>query len=499
MAITITSSPAQYQAAYNPIKWEIDSNNKNLPGFRYVVQIFEVNTTNLVAEMDVAPDPTLSGRAQIDVSRIVRNRVDKYQNLSSTVVNNAVGTFFLYDIKFGESYTSDWAFDDYIFLSGATGLTTDSFYGPTFSDVTHPYVVNDQIFVQLDVVYNDCRDVINGFFTVVEVVSNKTIKINLAFPCSGTASPGKVSYADKRKVRVLNLQSEARRVVLNAAQDLIEFDSVSGSMAFYEITATSSNARLLTNVPDGFRVSPTQHLFVNQFENANGNTDNVDIRFTNSNGDVFLKSNSGNFVVKQNSVGPGNIGTLTTVSGSAPLIKPDTEWYEFHLVNDGGQKVSEIKRFYIDRRCPINDIEVVFMDRKGSFMSFYFPLKKFERIDVEKSRYNKYINSVKTFSDGVQVYNSEYKKTLTLNSNFLTDSENLYFEELLTSPYTYVRLDSLPYWLIGYTNNNYIIDIGKWFSCKIVDGNFETERTRNKRLVRRSIDIEFDINTPINI
>lgn len=483
MAITIVSSPSQWMAAYNPIKWTLDSTNKNQPGFRYIVQLYNTGSTastDLIAEMDVAPDPFDNGRCDVDVSRIVRNKVDKFINLGTSSVQNATGTFWRYDIRFGESFSGDWAFNDYVFLSGGiTGLTTDTIYGGGFSNVTHPYQVGDQIYVELNTTYNDCRDVINGYFTVVSVPSNKTIGINLNFPCSGPASPGKVRYADNRKVRTYNLSNQTQRGVINAAQSVLEYSGLTGSMMSYEITQTSTNAKLLTNVPSGFKVSTTQHLWLNMFENF---TDHgINIRFTNSNGDVFSKANSGTFYVKQNGVGPGNLGTLTTVSGSSPLIKSTTEWYDIWLTNDSGQRVSEIKRFYIDRRCPINDIEVAFMDRKGSFMSYYFPLKKFERITTEKEMYNKYVKSFTTSADGVQVYNSDFKKVFTMNTNYLTDDMNLYFEELLTSPYTYIR----------YEDN--------WYSCKVMPGSFDTERTRNKRLVKRSIDIEFDMNSPVNI
>lgn len=483
MAITIVSSPNQWMSAYNPIKWTLDSTNKNEPGFRYIVQLYNTGSTspsNLIAEMDIAPDPTDNGRCDIDVSRVVRNKVDKFINLNSNTIQNAVGTFWRYDIRFGESFGGVWSFNDYIFLSGGSlGLTTDSAFGAGFSNVTHPYVVNDQVYVEMNVVYNDCRDVISGYYTVTEVVSNKTIRLSAAFPCSGPASPGKVRYADNRKVRTYNLSNQTQRGVINSAQSILEYSILDGSMVSYEITNSSTNAKLLTNIPSGFKVSTNQHLWLNQFEN--GNNDAVNIRFVNDNGDVFNKSNSGIFFIKQNGIGPANLGTLNTISGTAPLIKSDTEWYDVWLINSSGVRISEIKRFYIDRRCPINDIEVVFMDRKGSFMSYYFPLKKFESISTSKEMYNKYVKTFTTSADGVQVFDSSFERKLTINTNFLTDDMNLYFEELLTSPYTYIRLET------------------GWYSCKVSSGSFETERTRNKRLVKRSIEVSFDMNTPINI
>jgi hypothetical protein len=480
MAISIISGPNQWQAAYNPIKWVLNSTNKNQPGFRYIVQIIDSVTSQLVNEQLVIPDPINSGYGIIDVSRIVQNKVDKFLGLTSSVVNDAVNTYWRYNISFGESYVSSWTFNDYIFLDGDVGLTTDQVYDPLFSNATHSYVVGDQVYVNISSL-GDCRDAVRGYFTVTEVPSNKTIKINLGFPCSGPVTPGTVIYADRRKSRFLNLLVESNRGVINASHDIKEFSTTTGSMASYEITSSSTNAKLLTNVPYGFRVSPVQHLWLNQFENTNGTVDNVDIRFINSNGDVFRKTNSGNFTVKQTSIGPGNLGSLTLVSGTTPLIKPNTEWYDIWLMNDSGVRVSEIKRFTIDWRCPINNIEIIFMDRKGSFMSYYFPLNKSESIETSKEMYDRYLYEMNTSSDAVITYYSKYEKSIELSTNFLNDEEHLYFEELLTSPYTYIRLGN------------------DWYSCKVMPGSFVTPNKRVKRLEKRKISVKLDLNTPINI
>jgi hypothetical protein len=481
MAITIISSPNINMSGYNPIKWVIDSDNKNTPGFRYIVEVYDVGTSNKLIEIDVAPDPTDNGYGKFDISRIVRNKIDKYLDLTNFNIQNATDTFYKYDIKFGESLSYEWEYDDYIISNGNTALTTDTIYGASFSNTTHEFNVGDQVFVEMNLVYGDCRDVINGFFTIINVVSNKTVEINLGFPCSGPASPGIISFANKRKLRTYDLTRENGRLVLNTAMSLKEYSDTSGSLSEYLISAPSTTKKFLTNVPNGYKVSLNQHMWINQFINTGGTTNSVDIRVENSNGDIFNIPNSGNFIVKTNGIGPANFGTYSVVSGSAPIIKGDTEWYEINITNDGGDSVSEKKRFVIDRRCVINDIEVLFMDRKGSFMSYYFPLRKFENITTNKKVYNNYIDGIETYSDGVKVYNSEIEKKITLNSNYMTDEMSLYFEELLSSPYTYIRYE------------------GDWYSCKVMDGSFETERFINKRLIKKTIDVSFDINTSINI
>jgi hypothetical protein len=479
MAITIINSPASdWMSAYNPIKWKLDSTNKNTLAFRYIVEVYDAGTSNKLIEQDIAPDPTDSGYCNVDISRIVRNKVDKFLDINTDTIQNAVGTNYRYDIKFGESYVANWAYNDYVFITGGVALTTDTTYGASFSNATHSFVVGDQVKVQMNTIYNDCRDVINGFFTIVSVPSNKTILINLPFPCSGGVSPGIVRYSDMRKVRNYNLTSQTNRGIVNTAMNIVEYSSTLGSLNSYEILSSTSS-KFLTNAPNGFKVSPYQHLWINMFEKASNNGTNI--RIQNSNGDTFNIPNSGDFIVKQNGVGPANFGTYSVATGTGPIIKSDTEWYDIWVINGSASQISEKKRFVLDRKCSINDCEIVFMDRKGSFMSFYFPLKIKENLTYKKDMFNKQVDTYTTYADGKQVYNSEFSRSLNLTTGYLTDDMNRYFEEILTSPYTYIRWEDV------------------WYACKVKDGSSETERARNKRLLKRNIDVDFDINNPINI
>lgn len=482
MAITIIEAPNQNQSAYNPIKWKLSSDNVNKEGFRYIVEIIDAGTSNRLAELDIIPDPTDGGNCNLDITRLVRNKVDKFLDINSLVLNNAPGTNYRYDIRFGESYTGDWVFEDYINDTGDIALTTDSAYGPSFSNATHGYSQGDQIYIEMSVVHNDNRDFINGYWTVVRVVNDKTIVINLGFSVvgSGPASSGTVRYADRRKVRNLNLTNQTNRLVINKAMGFKEFISTGGSMASYLIDGTTEK-RLLSNIPDNYSIGEHQYLFINSFENANDLGKRI--IFEASDGSSFYKLNSGgpSFYVKSNSVGPGNLGTLNVISGSLPLIKPEVIWYDVYLGDASNVRISEKKRIWIDKRCRISEEQILFMDRSGAFSSFGFQLKKRRSITTEKEMYRVRTNDVSLADEGKRVYVSEYVANITLNTNFMSGDMNLYFEELLTSPYTFINYE------------------GDWYSCKIDAGSFNTETSRNKRLMRRSVNILFDINSPVNI
>jgi hypothetical protein len=477
MAITIIQKPDNYHSAYNPIKFELDSTNKNQSGFRYIVEIYDTGTTNKLAEFDVAPDPFNNGKADIDLSRVIQNKVDTFITFTSNTVNNAVSTYYKYDVKFGESYNSTWNFNDYVFLSGDTlGLTTDTIYGTGFTNTTHNFIIGSQIYVQMNSIYGDNRDLLNGYWVVTEVPSNKTIGINITFSQigSGPASPGVARFSDFQKVRVYNLNSTTGITAVNVAQDILEYSTLNGSLNGYILTGATQ--QLLTNLPEKFFVTPEQTMFLNMLEaNSTGF-----VYFENDGGDILRKSNSGTHIVKSNGIGPDNLGTLSTISGTTPLIKSTTKYYDVWVTNSTGTQQSEKLRINIDRRCKISDVEILFMDRKGSYISFPFQNRRYENITTEKQNYRQYVKNYNTYSKGLTSYHSKYMKELNLNTNFMTEEMNLYFEELLTSRYTYVKWE------------------GVWYACVVEDGQYQNEFEINNTLIKKNITVRFAIDSPVN-
>jgi hypothetical protein len=411
MSITITARPrTSQQAAYNPIVYEFDSTQKNQPGFRYIVELFNLFTGQKITEFRIAPAP-VHGRGYVDVSKILSNFVDKSLQFQS-VYNATNSTMINYSARFGEEFQLNWVFNDYIFSAGSIALTTDSAFGPGFSNQTHSFSVGDQIFIQMNTTYNDNRDNLNGYFTVTEILSPMHL---------------------------------------------------------------------------------TQFGYAHAYDNNNNNAFWMYVE--NSEGEVFRKiiSTGGTSLVRGFSYGPGNIGTLIPVTGVLPLIKPATKWYKFWTANGADVRTSKEYTINVDRRCLIEPIQILFMDRKGSWSTFMFDLRQKRRLTTEKKSYRKEFGRIQTGSptnwatfdktdQGLINYTSRGQLKYELNTNWLDDSENMYFEQLLTSPYTYVNFGD-----------------GAWKACIVEDGQFETELQRNRRLIRRTISITPAIEDPINI
>ena len=587
MAITIIGQPDALHPVYNPVVYYLDSTNKNQTGFRYVIQIFNAGTVTLLREFKVAPRPD-DGYGYIDVSKILQTQTTKALDVfNNTYINADDNSIYDYDIKFGEEYINNIAptFSSQ-FLSGAT-INTQITFGSA-----HGFVAGDQITINLSSVYGDCRDGLNGNFTVLASFSSTTLVINYAFQCSGPslAITGNVSYSDNRKTQFLGLATLSSRVAFNAAystQDFISYDE-------NDIILGDPTKRIITNAPrTGFTIFPFQNLFWNFFDNKSNLAGCI--LFENSGGETYrMITNGTTDYIKQINVANGS--NLIPLTGSLPLIKDNIEWYDVWSSEDcscvgscdtiditfddgtseqtvqvttlgtynganyykittvvggvfmwwdninnwwvvssvlGGGTIylqsivstpecpptgdigvtwsistalfttfsvevcsplfgqsSEKFRIYINHNCPINETQLLFLDRSGSFSSFAFTLRQTQSGNVIRNSYNKEfgnLNSGKykynSFDAGLTTYSVSNESIYTLNTDWMTDEMSVYFEELLTSPEVYVKFDTS----------------SDWISCLIQDNSYSTERSKNKILIKKTISIKLAIQDNINV
>ncbi len=104
MAITIISSPNDFQNAYNELAFNVSSSNSTQPNFQFLVDVNVVGQTNPVARLTYPKQPS-SGVIDLDVANVIKDYVT-YDILSfnnSTLQNN-INSVAKYYIEFGEIY-----------------------------------------------------------------------------------------------------------------------------------------------------------------------------------------------------------------------------------------------------------------------------------------------------------------------------------------------------------------------------------------------------------
>ena len=459
MAITVINEPFDKTPAYNPIKFLYNSTNKNNLGFKYIFDVYESGTANKIAEYRVYPRFS-DGYGEIDLSKLLQNKVS--YDFDQTLIESdpATNSYYKYDLKVGEEFVTSYTYTANLVNNGGNVQIT-----PTSA---HTFLVGDQIILNAGV----ANSAINGLWTVIAVSGTTNFTINALF--ANVLNPtdnGSVSYADNRKTVTRDIETALDKYVFNGAIPWANFRTYNE----VEFILPDINARLLTNIPKtGFKVTETQDLWVNILNNFDTTGFIV---FGNSDGDIFSKPIADNALITQVGVGPNNLGTLTALVGSLPLIKTTTTYYSFVYTDASYNDSSLIYTVDLDTRCIIEPFEIAFLDRLGSFGSFAFQLRAYEQGDVNKTMYKQDVtgftdSGMWTYSPdekGTRVINPTVSKTLQLNTNWLTIEMDNYFQELMTSPETYIKID------------------GRYFACVINETTFEVARQKNENLIKRSV------------
>jgi hypothetical protein len=472
MAITKLAEPYSLTPAYNPIKFIYNSTNSNQLGFKYIYDIYESGTANKIAEYRVLPEFS-TGNGIIDLTKLLQAKVTFNLKETAPVAYTAVNSYYKYDVKVGEEYLTSVS---YVFPLSASA-------GKVQINVANTFVAGQQVNI-LQADGGIANPQLEGLFTVISATAIAFV-VNSSF--SGVTNvniDGTVAYADNRKTIVRDIATDLNNYVFNGAIRWPEFPSyLPGTYAL-----NGANDLFFTNQPLDFTATLSQDLVAQVYSN-NGLTDTM--YFQNSDGDLFSKDVSLTSVLGHVTVGPNNYGTLTVVAGALPLINPTTEYYEYWYDRGAGQ-VSAKYRVNIDRRIRGEEYSILFLDRMGSWSSFAFTLTNYETGNVTRELFNKdvqgYISGTmwnyKTTDRGLSNVYTSVDKSIELNGNYMSEDMAAYFEELVSSPVTYIKYSN-------YAEDCDTPSSDLYISCNVTTSSFSIFKQKNKNLIRQSINITF--------
>lgn len=473
MAMTKIAEVYDFAPAYNPLMFIYNSTNKNKLGFKYIFQVYASGTATKIGEYKVLPRFS-DGYGQIDLSKLLQSKVTTDFDTTNLTLQDATNSYYNYDVKIGEEYIQGVAY--------SSSLTNNAGF-VKITSATHTFVVGDQVSIkQAD--DGLANPLIEGLFVVKSVQSSTQFTISALWSNVNDASiDGNVYYADNRKTQTLAVITELDKYVFNGVRTWTDYTTYNQNQYLIDGTGTQL---FVTDLPTtGFSITPTQNLWLN-IANDFIDTD-LYCEILNSNGDQFITQIDIAKKMTQICIGVDTIPTSYT--GTLPIIQNDTTFIQFQLFNSGGDPYSEQYTINIDQRCRINEYDVYFMDRMGSIASFGFSLKSYENGTIARQTYNKvnegYVSGsmwkYRTTEFGQTAYDIQLDKTFELNSDWMSEEMNVYFEQLLTSPITFVRF-----------GDDYI-------SCQVTDASFEVNRRRNKNLIRKTITIKLANQNTINV
>ena len=461
---TIIAQPQQLMPAYNPIKYIIDNTNKNEPGFRYIFSIYPAagshTSATLIAQYRVLPVFS-TGYGEQDISRLMQSLVT--WNFAQGQVNES---WYQYDIDLGYEYIDNI---DYITTLQDNGGNV------RISFTAHGFVAGDQVVIAQTGTGPTNNPALEGLHTVLSATANQ-FTVNVLWSTIGESTAnGNVTYADLRKTQVLDDEVIETMEVFNGAYSLGIY--AQGAFPYIDYYGTLDPSYALTSLTNpnttATAASITDNIFYLMCRVVNG----VDYILTYFN---------------MNNTPLGN----TTISPADGLYNFPIDTATYSITQDFYIKIkannaagTEFKYYFnYDGRCAINEDILYYLDRMGSWQSFNFQLKTYEKGQISREMYNQHVDGQVESSEwvyssdamGSKTYNINVSNTLDLNTNWMDQYNANRFQELLTSPQVFY-----------YNGTDYR-------ACTIDSTSFENFRQRNKNLIKQSVTIKLALNTPIN-
>jgi hypothetical protein len=455
--------------------------------------------SNVIAEYRLLPSFG-TGYGEQDLSKLLSNYVSFDLDTTSTSYYDAENSYYTYKIELGEEYTTR--------VDYTNTLANSS--GNVRINVTNTFVAGDRINIKQDD-GGVANPYLEGLFTVLSATGSYVVVNSLYSLVTDGTINGTITYADNRKTYVFGV--EYTKAVFNGALRWLDFPAFD----YTDFSLTANTKRLLTNQPTTFYSTLGQDMYLNAL-NPSGTPDYV--IFKNSNGEYFYKSISGTDLINQIAVGANNYGILTPIGAATlPMIKTDTTYYDVYYSNANSGTPAERSLTYrvnLDTRVQISEYHCLFLDRLGSFSSFAFQLKNYERGEVSRDEYNQdvtgFINttptpdqwSYSTIENGFKSFNINVKKTIELNTNWMTESMNRYFEELITSPQVYLKLASYTNtenWLYPEDESGCPLRIPESTEYQpviVTNTQYEVFQQRNKNLIKHSIQVRLANQDVVN-
>ena len=455
---TIIAQPAVMMPAYNPIKYIIDNTNKNEPGFRYIFTIYPNASNTQIAQYRVLPVYS-TGYGEQDISMLMQSLVTwKF------VAGQVNESWYQYKIRLGYEYIDNIQY-----------ITTlqDNGGNVRISFTSHGFVAGDQIIITQTGTGPVDNPALEGLHTVLSATANQfTVNVLWSTITDSTAN-GNVTYADLRKTQVIDDEIIEDLEVFNGAYSLGIY--AQGAFPSVDYLATAIPAYALTSLTNLSTSSTAASI-----------TDNIFY--------LMCRVYSGDpYTLTYYAMNNNPLGVDGAYNPADGLYNFTVQTATYSITEDFYVEIanSAAKFYYYfnyDSRCTINEDILYYLDRMGSWQSFNFQLKTYERGQISREMYNQHVdgqvvsNEWEYSSDamGSRTYNTNVSNTLDLNTNWMDQYNADRFQELLTSPQVF------------YYNGT------EYRACTIEATSFENFRQRNKNLIKQSVTIKLALNTPIN-
>jgi hypothetical protein len=432
ISVSVLTTPTAFEPINAPLWFRINSSSSGLTDFKYIfrpeyrIEPFTSTSYATLGTYKVPPKP-VNGDGLFSPHRTLKSFLTTAINpyivgFSATSTTNLID----YRMKYGFEFNPNKQFTDTISVSGFMGLTFST---------AHDFAVGDLITLNKDNKnYNPQYD---GTCSVTSIVNTTSIKTDKVF--STTLLAGESGYVTDL-FRIVGTVSGY--YTWNATR---QYDERTKDFTQY-LMGTTSNAgnKFLTNCYNttAANAKPVQ---LDDYETLSLALNStylapyyLGVNTYNAAGALMATYstalNSNTYRRLEIGVGPANLPSVNFTSVS---------YYEVFIRNTYAAftfPVSESRFYKIDNQCSnYNKQRVAFLNRLGGFDYFSFTLDSKRTINITRTEYEKILNWDYTIGDrGKTLLAQKAEIKMTMVSNWITESDAAWLEELLTSPDVFV-------------------------------------------------------------
>lgn len=565
MAISIVGLPDKFSPVFNNMYYFLDSTNKTEEGFKYVADVYRTGTSDLLTSLKLWPRP-VDGYGVCDINKILKGQISEDIE-PITLPRSSNNVWVGYDMEFGEEYINYWEYNDVEFTFAPSPFESFASLRALMSSTSQIYTAGDSIFVEQDAGFSNSS--YSGVHTVLSANAS-TIIIDVPFGTGTTGTEGgRVSFSNKRKTIFTNLANISGYTAFNGVVSHQDFPSYTNNDYNF---INNSNAKFLTNAPDGYNVKPTNSIRLDFFSQFLSGITNTSFIVKTELGEYTITGSTYDGIVGVYGCGPADITTNEDLYvndvGTFPIIKNfcftvtamtesggrvllegigESPWYndfadEFITVYgeqgevfssfiqdtpnpntvllstsfasisstmgtaiqrtnsytvqffSGNTPSSTAMTFNIDWRPNFqlgedNGIELLFMDRLGSYLPTNWTLQNSRTMNVARDSYKKILGDLNT-NTGKWGYNSTDRGITNINTRIITQLELLsdwvrpedanYIKELYSSPFVYIK------------------ENGEYWPVNVLTDAYQIPTKYNKKLIQLAITITYANNDVIN-
>lgn len=339
----------------------------------------------------------------------------------------------------------------------------------------------------------DIHEVLESFatkdFSAITAFTRNTssyISYTVKFGEEYGPSSGTTVYAD--------LTTTSTKYAYNGIFDFEDFYNY--TEADWLIT-TGTTKYFLTNQPSSVKVRSEQNAYLYMMTDTANAVHRMQIKTYDSSGTLIATHKVNNdyaAIPTEGSrflrfpAGPKNINLIDASdfdSGGQTVITGSVASYTLQTIDASGTGTSEIQTYTVDDTCTKYDVyQFHFKNKIGGYDQCSFIRLSRHNVEIERSKFKKPISSLLTSADwgynlntrGDVQYNTNIKDKITVHSDWVSEDEATWLEELITSPDVYYD------------------DGTNFFAVNITNTTYERKKTVNDKLINITIEFEYSYN-----